>query len=79
MKPAHEEFCSEIEELTNDNQIFLDCIFNYDETSIFWDMPPKKVYLPRGEKNYKVKTNNNDKKRITVGLLTSANGEKYEP
>jgi len=41
------------------------------------DMPPLNVWLPEGTKNYKIKTNGQEKKRITVGLFCSASVEKY--
>jgi len=46
---------------------------------VYFENTPSSMILPKGVKNYKVFTQENEKKRVTVGLCCSADGHKYEP
>ena len=54
-------------------------IVNMDESPIFFNMVPKKKIAKRGKKTILIKTQNQEKVRISIILTISADGDKLKP
>jgi len=74
MIPLREEFLNIIQAIKVEHNIELANIFNYDETTVYYIMPPKSIWLPKHTKDYKIKISGNVKERVTVGLAVNAKG-----
>jgi hypothetical protein len=48
-------------------------IYNVDETGIFYDMPPRRIWAERGESS-KIKTQQKQSARITAVLTIRSDG-----
>jgi len=57
----------------------LDLICNMDETPIFLNMPPSKTIAKKGSKTVFIRTQNQEKVRISVLLTIAADGTKLPP
>ena len=52
---------------------------NMDETPIFFNMYPNKIIAKKGNKTFLIKTQSQEKCRISVILCITADGEKLPP
>ena len=54
-------------------------ILNMDETPLYLNMVPNKIISKKGEKNVVLRTQNQDRIRITILLTICADGDKLPP
>lgn len=80
LEPVIKAFTQNVRDFLEDHKLSYKKIFNMDQTSIFFDMPPSYTVVQRGIKRNKVHVpGHNMKKRVTVLLLVRGDGYKYPP
>ena len=72
-------FWNEVHSTIKNNGLGRCNIVNMDESPIFFNMVPKKKIAKRGKKTILIKTQNQEKVRISIILTISADGDKLKP
>jgi hypothetical protein len=72
-------FLNEVREIRSKNGINSSIIANMDETPVFLNMPLTKTIVKRGSSQVIIKTQNQEKCRISVLLTIVADGSKLPP
>ena len=72
-------FWNEVHSTIKNNGLGRCNIFNMDESPIFFNMVPKKTIAKRGKKTILIKTQSQEKVRISIILTISADGDKLKP
>ena len=72
-------FLNEVREIRSKNGINSSIIANMDETPVFLNMPLTKTIVKRGSRQVIIKTQNQEKCRISVLLTIVADGSKLPP
>ena len=72
-------FWNEVHSMIKKNGFGRCNIFNMDESPIFFKMAPTKTIAKRGKKTILIKTQNQEKVRISIILTISADGDKLKP
>lgn len=80
LQPRIDAFVQSIRFYVETHHVGLESIYNMDQTSMFFDMPPRYSVVRRGMRRNVVRASTtNTKKRVTVLLLARADGRKYRP
>ena len=72
-------FWNEVHDVINKNGLGKGNIFNMDETPLFFNMIPNKTIAKRGKKTILIKSQNQEKCRISIILCIVADGDKLPP
>lgn len=72
-------FVEDVQNYMNIEALTMANVFNMDQTSIFYDMPPAYTVVQRGASQNRILTSNNEKKRVSVLLSVRGDGVKCKP
>jgi hypothetical protein len=72
-------FRKEVEVVKRDLEVIDICVFNMDETSVWFDMNPSMTIDTRGISQVRILTTKESKTRCTISLTVSSTGKKLRP